>query len=172
MIEVGERLAALGHRHVILVVAFPNLITTRQRIKALRTIAHASGGRMRVEVMERGNDPEDFVIRFNALLADESRPTAVIASNTLIGVWVIRAIRAIGLTWPADLSFVVFDHPDWADMLDPRVAVVESPTAEMATIAWGLLQDRMRKVGGEARRIELKARFVLAPSVGAAPPSV
>ncbi len=171
MVEVGERLAALGHRRVVLVVAFPHLITTRQRIEALRTTAHASGGRMRVDVMERGNDPEDFVTRFKTLLAGDARPTAVIASNTVIGVWAIRAIRAMGLAWPADLSLVVFDRPDWADMLHPSVAVVEPPTADMARIAWGLLQERMRKAGGDVRRIELKARFVPAPSVGAAPDS-
>jgi LacI family transcriptional regulator len=169
--DVGEQLAARGHRHLLLVVAFPNLSTTRQRIDALRDIAQASGGAVRVSVMERGHDPEDFATRFKAFFAGTARPTAVIASNTLIGVWAIRAIQALGLAWPADLSLVVFDHPEWADLMYPRVAVVEPPTAEMARIAWGLLRERMRRTVGATQRIELQARFLLAPSVGAAPAS-
>ena len=67
------------------------------------------------------------------------RPTAIIASNTVIALWMMRAVTALGLAWPRDVSLLAFEAPDWAEILQPPLAAIEHPTARMAALAWELL---------------------------------
>ncbi len=66
-------------------------------------------------------------------------------------------MQSLGLTWPNDVSLVIFEHPEWADVVQPQIAVIEHPTGEMASLAWTLLTERMADATSPPRRIELKA---------------
>ena len=122
--------------------------------------------------MERGDDPDEFAARFERrCFAGPARPTAMIASNTLIGVWAIRAIqrartcvaRATSRSWCSS-------DPDWADLLQPRLAVVEpADRGDGADRVGSAARADAEERCGAMQRIELKSRFVRAPSVGAAP---
>jgi LacI family transcriptional regulator len=169
MHEVAERLIALGHRRLLFIVSYPQLITTRQRIEAFRRAATGSDLPVSATVMRRGEDEQQFGRRLADMLQRPDRPTALIASNTLVGLWMMRALQPLGLRCPRDLSLLVFDHPDWADILQPRLSVVEHPTAEMAVVAWDMLQRRMRDSHAPRRQVLVRTELVLSPSVGAPP---
>ena len=170
MQDVVARFVALGHRRLLFIVSYPHLITTRQRIEAFRHAARASGLRVSAEVMQRGDDAAEFAARLAALLRRPDRPTGLIASNTRVGLWMIRALQALGLAWPRDVSLLAFEHPDWADIVQPPLSVIEHPTAEMATLAWEMLARRMREPGAPPRRIELQATLVQRASMGRCAP--
>lgn len=170
MLETTDRLISAGHRHLLFVVTFPQLVTTQHRIVAFRSVGEGSEGGIRADVMVRGDDPNDFAAQLGQMLAGPDRPTAIIASNTLVALWVIRTLRARELQWPRDVSLVVFEDPEWAALLQPRLTVLEHPTAEMARIAWDLLTERMAGSDAPPRRIELKARIIDGQSIAAPPP--
>ena len=121
---------------------------------------------MSAEVMQRGDDEADFAARLATLLHRPDRPTGLIASNTRVGLWMIRALQALGLAWPRDVSLLAFEHPDWADIVQPPLSVIEHPTAEMATLAWEMLARRMRDPAAPPRRIELQATLIQRASMG------
>ena len=166
MQEVVARLLALGHRRLLFIVSYPRLITTRQRIEAFR---RAASRQAVAEIMQRGDNEAEFAARLAAALRRPDRPTALIASNTRIGLWMIRALQALGLAWPRDVSLLAFEHPDWADIVQPALSVVEHPTAEMAGLAWEMLERRMREPAAPARRVQLQARVIQRPSMGSCP---
>jgi LacI family transcriptional regulator len=169
MQKVVARLVVLGHRRLLFIVSYPHLITTRQRIEAFRRAALASGLTVSAEVMQRGDDETTFAARLAAALHHPGRPTALIASNTLVGLWMIRALQSLGLAWPRDVSLLAFEHPDWADIVAPALSVVEHPTAEMATLAWEMLARRMQDATAPPRRIQLQAKVVERASMGRCP---
>jgi LacI family transcriptional regulator len=59
-----------------------------------------------------------------ALLRQESPPTAVFATNNLMTVGVMLAIRELGLSCPEDVSVVGFDDFDWMEIFDPPLTTV------------------------------------------------
>ncbi len=164
-------LLAQGHRRLLYIVSYPALITTRQRIAAFHRTALAAGPDVAHIVMERGTDEAVFAPRLTAALSGPGRPTALIASNTTVGMWVIRALQPLGLEAPRDLSLLIFDHPDWADIMHPRLAVIEHPTGEMAALAWDLLERRMQDGDAARQQILLQTELVLRPSIGPPPAS-
>ena len=36
----------------------------------------------------------------------------------------IRALQALGLAWPRDVSLLAFEHPDWADIVQPALSAL------------------------------------------------
>ncbi len=160
--QIAERLIALGHRRVLFVASFPGLSTTKQRIAALRT-AFGDGAAM----LRQAGDPARFDAALAALLSGAGAPTAVIASNTTAGVWTVRALRRAGLRWPGDVSLLLLDHPDWADIMDPPLAVLQTPALGMAEAAWALLLDRPSDAPGR-QVVSLQAAMLWRDSV--APP--
>jgi LacI family transcriptional regulator len=166
MQAVVARFVALGHRRLLFIARYPHLVTTRQRIEAFR---RAAGQQVVAEVMQRGDDEAAFAARLAAVLRRADRPTALIASNTLVGLWMIRALQQLDLAWPRDVSLLAFEHPDWADIVQPALSVVEHPTAEMAGLAWEMLERRMQDAAAPARRIELQAKVIQRPSMGRCP---
>ncbi len=166
MRETLEKLVAFGHRRVLFIATFLQLVTTRHRIEALQAAQDA--GELTAEVLARGDDPERFAASLTGILRGPAAPTAVICSNTVIGLWTIRVMQSLGLTWPNDVSLVIFEHPEWADVVQPQIAVVEHPTGEMAALAWTLLTERMADAASPPRRIELKASLLLRSSLGPA----
>jgi LacI family transcriptional regulator len=163
MLEAAHALLGLGHRHILYLVSHPGLVTTRERIAALR---EAAGEGARASIMVQGADEADFAQRFAGALRSDDAPTAIIASNTVIALWMMRAVTALGLAWPRDVSLLAFEAPDWAGILQPALAAIEHPTARMAELAWDLLLGRMEDPARESKRIALTATLHLRSSIG------
>ncbi|CAH0342734.1 substrate-binding domain-containing protein [Rhizobium sp. CECT 9324] len=96
------------------------------------------------------------------------RPTAIIASNDLLALGVIHALRREGLAVPADVSVAGFDGIAIGRLVDPPLTTIEMADASMGTTAASLLLDIAEnaaeprhlsmgyklKPGGTVRRID------------------
>ena len=163
--QATQALLDAGHRRLMFLMRYPNLVTTRERVRGFRD-AVAAGGATGEELVR---DPDDarFAAALGARLAAADRPTALIASNSDLALAILRVLRARGLRWPDDVSLVAFDAPAWADVLDPPLAVVRLPTRALAQRAWEVLQERIGRRNARRQRIVLRATVELAGSVGA-----
>ncbi len=164
MTDVAAHLLDFGHRHIVFAVSHPRLVTTRQRIQTLQRLA---AGRARVTLLRQDPLEAMFHDRLAEALAGPDGATAVIASNTQVGLWTLRGLQAMGVALPGDVSLLVFDHPDWADIVTPRISVVETPAAAMAEAAWGMLLGRMAggAGGGETVQLQASVRFAASTAV-------
>ena len=103
-----------------------------------------------------------------AKMAQDTPPTAVITSNTLVTRYVLGAISRLGLRIPNDLAFAGFDDFDLAEFTSPPLTVVRQPAQEMGRVAANLLFDRIAR--GETphtgNRIVLPVEIVLRRSCG------
>lgn len=58
-------------------------------------------------------------------------PSALIASDSLIAMSVLRELGNRGLKVPQDLSFVMFDNFPWTEIVSPPLSVIAQPVYEM-----------------------------------------
>lgn len=69
----------------------------------------------------------------NKLLALENRPTAVLTTNFELSIGALKAISEHHLSIPSDISFIGFDNPDVAQVINPGISIVMQPIVEVGT---------------------------------------
>lgn len=154
-----RRLAARGHRTILLLVRYPGLPVTAARIAALRAAPGIRG-----EVMAFGADHARFDATMPARLAAPDRPTALLASNSILAAWALRALRRTRLQVPRDVALLSFDDPEWAELTDPPLTVMRQPVAGMAAAALALLRQRAAQPALPPRHETLRMELVVRES--------
>jgi LacI family transcriptional regulator len=104
------------------------------------------------------------------LLCDE-RSTAVIAITNVATLGAIKAIQALQLSMPQDLSLVGFDDFEWMSALRPYVTAMGQPTRDLASAAWGLLSSRMGTASAwetDVKHLTFDGRFTIRETSGRA----
>jgi LacI family transcriptional regulator len=104
-----------------------------------------------------------------AMLEAKDRPTAIIASDSVIGLEVFKTARAIGLSIPTDLSLISFHDADWTAVTSPPVTVVRQPVYQLGETAANLLVERLNGLDVAARRVVLQTDVVQRASIAVAP---
>ncbi len=97
------------------------------------------------------------------LLQCPQRPTAIFASNDLMALGAMQAIREHGLRIPEDVSLVGFDDIPQASLAHPRLTTVRQPLEQMGRIAVNLLVEQIENPENferAPRRVTLATRFV------------
>ncbi len=168
MAEATEALLARGHRRIAYIARRPQLIVTRQRIEAFEAVM-GRVARTTAIVRESGDDEAAYVAAVAKLVTGRGAPTALIASNSLIALWTVRAFRQHGIAFPQDVSLLAFDEPEWADIMEPRLSVVRHPVRDIARAAWRILIERIGGSTVPPQDVVLSAHVELHGSVGAPP---
>lgn len=164
MREVVEHLTALGHERLLFVVRNPSLVTTRLRIDTLHSIVAESAGRLTAHVIATPNEAKDLQEQLKSLLRRNDAPTAIITSNSINTLWMLRYLQSWNIQIPHDISLVAFDEPAWGELISPPLTVVRQPTADIAATAWRLLMERMKTPAAAQRRVMLQNHLVVRAS--------
>lgn len=176
---VTRKLVSLGHREIAFLTAYDSapdgfrtpsdihLGSVRRRIEGFLQVGCEAG----IEGMEGwvrtgASTAETTREIVRDLMTANPRPTAIIASDSIIGLEIFRTCRELGISLPADLSLVTFHNADWTSVTTPPISVVEQPVYELGTTAAGLLVDRLRGNEGQARIHVLPTRFIDRESIG------
>jgi len=88
-------------------------------------------------------------------------PEAVIASNGLLLLGVVRGMRAAGRSIPQDMAVAGFDNETWTELVGPGLTVIAQPVAEMGHAAMELLLERLETPGGAVRKLVLEGTCVV-----------
>lgn len=183
--EAVERLVAAGHRRIGVVtgdgagedaealVDDPGLAstsTTTDRLLGYRQALETAGIPLRPELV-RGGDFHVEAARERAidLLGPRARPTAVLATDSLLALGVLLGMRDLGLRCPEDVSLVGFDDPAWASVVRPRLSVMAQPAYDLGRAAATRLLARLRGEDGRARTVTLPATWCDRESVARPP---
>lgn len=165
-----RHLIDLGHKRLLYIVRYPKLVTTRQRIAGYRQAALDMQSGISAEVLERGEDRPAFARKLAGIMVAKTAPTAIVASNSAVALWLMKTLKDLRISCPQDVSVLVFDEPEWGEIMSPPLATVRHPTRAIARMAWELLVRRMEEQGGPAQRVTLEAELV--PGESVAPPGV
>jgi LacI family fructose operon transcriptional repressor len=88
-------------------------------------------------------------------------PEAVIASNGLLLMGVVRALRAAGKTMPKDLAVAGFDNESWTELVGPGLTVIEQPVAAIGRTAMSMLLERLGAPDAPVRKIVLGGKCIV-----------
>jgi LacI family transcriptional regulator len=171
-------LLAAGHRriHYLTVAPLSGGLHGEAGHVELSTVAHRIAG-FAEALMEAGvADPSahilfgagprgDYLGRVVDLLTQAERPTAILASDSLVALEVFRAAKAVHLSIPQDLSLITFHDADWTSATTPSVTVVAQPAYDLGREVVAMLVERIEGLAELPRRRELLSRLIERESI-------
>lgn len=150
-----QHLLSLGHRDIALVVSDTVLANIADRVAGYRAALAEAGITDRARVIIGGFTVDGCRGAIEQELRRADRPTAIFSAAYIATLGAIKAIRALDLEFPDDVSLLSFDDSDWMTALRPYVSAVAQPVEEMAAEAWRLLKHRLAGANGEVARVRL-----------------
>ncbi|MBS9722088.1 substrate-binding domain-containing protein [Tianweitania sp. BSSL-BM11] len=140
------------HRSILFVSgSFASSDRALQRYAGYRAMMEKAGLQP-LEALEVGFGDYDGLDLGEALRI--ARPTAIIASNDLLALGVIGALRRDGLSVPDDISVAGFDGIAIGRMINPVLTTIEMPDVSIGAAAASLLLD-MADNGAAPRHLEI-----------------
>ncbi|MEV7094985.1 LacI family DNA-binding transcriptional regulator [Amycolatopsis sp. NPDC051045] len=103
------------------------------------------------------------------LLGDPDPATALIASDSLIGLAVVGALQEQGLRIPEDVSILMYDDQPWARLVTPPITVVAQPTYDIGHAAGARLAALVDGATKTTPLVPLPATLVERGSIGPVP---
>lgn len=155
--DVTQHLLSYGHRRILFVSGY---FTASDRAR-LRYAGYCDAMEAaRTTALEAMQIP--FVDGFETLdlsaTLSQLAPSAIIASNDLLALCVIAAVRRQGLSVPGDISVAGFDGIAIGRLTDPVLTTVELPDATMGAAAASLLLD-MAENAAAPRHLQVPHRL-------------
>ena len=167
--EVVQSLYARGHRDIALIVGPADSPLTRDRLTGARDAAAACGiaGQLIVEAgdfsMESGRAAT------LSLLARAGAPSAIFCFSDEMAIGALAAARALGVPCPDAVSVVGFDDIQMARYVDPPLATVCQPMAEIGRKTVALLLDILNGRQTEPVFATLPHQMIVRQSLGRGP---
>lgn len=154
-----DHLRETGHRRVAYVSGPADLLHVHRRIGAFRQAA--AGLLAEPAVVGTDYSDEQGTVATHRLVGADTRPDAIIFDNEVLAVAGVRALRAAGLSVPADLSVVSCEDSAICTALTPSLTAVQrDPTVFGEAVARKLLRlvHDEPEPAGEAQRPTLAIR--------------
>jgi LacI family transcriptional regulator len=117
-------------------------------------------------IVEGNHTPEGGEEAFSKLMALRARPTAVLCSNDMTAIGVMRKAYEEKIAVPGDLSVIGFDNIRLAQYILPPLTTIEMSQAELGRMAFqALLHDVQRETPNpKGTEYVLVTNFVLRES--------
>lgn len=90
----------------------------------------------------------------------KDRPQAIFASNDMMALGFINAVKDEGLNVPSDFSVVGFDNSLLASMTIPRITTIAQPLEELAQTATELILKKIEKHSDSVTQILLNPTLI------------
>ena len=146
--QAVQHLAALRHTRIAFVTGPPNLKSSLARKAAFEQAMTEIGLEVASEFIVVGDHTvEGGMKALLQLTALPQRPTAVMCSNDMTAIGVLRQAYDSGIDMPGDLSVVGFDDIKLAQFTIPPLTTVQMSQAELAKLAFKALINEVEGVG-------------------------
>ena len=138
--QAVQHLAALRHEKIAFITGplrLKSAVARKQAfLRSMQEIGLATDPQL---VVEGDHTVEGGMAAFARLLAGASRPTAVLCSNDLTAIGVMRKSHDAGISIPRDLSVIGFDDIHLAQFVIPPLTSVQMSQPELARLAFNAL---------------------------------
>jgi len=152
--EAVDHLLSLGHRRIGFIGGPAGLKSARVRRTAfLRSLGRHGIDRDVCLVETADHTVDGGLAAMTRMLHSGCGPTAVLASNDLTAIGMLRAVRRAGLQVPKDISIVGFDDIRLAEFTEPPLTTVRLSRSELAERAFHVLVSNLN---GQPSRPESK----------------
>jgi DNA-binding LacI/PurR family transcriptional regulator len=167
-LSVGH-LAELGHTRIGLAVGPRRFTTVLRKIAGFR---EAMRRRLGLEDVEGWIESTLFTVEGGSAAAErlvERGATALICGSDLMALGAVRAVRALGLHVPRDVSIVGYDDSLLVGFTDPPLTTVRQAVQAMGDAAVRALLDEIAGLPAPRAEFVFRPELVVRGSTGAAP---
>jgi LacI family transcriptional regulator len=170
--QAVQHLAALRHERIAFITGPLMLKSALARkdafLKSMDELGMTADPQMIVEgnhTLEGGEEA------FRKLLALRAQPTAVLCSNDMSAIGVMRKSYSEKIVVPRDLSVIGFDNIRFSEYILPPLSTIEMSQAQLGRLAFqALLNDVQRETPNpQGTEYVLETNFVLRESTGLNP---
>jgi LacI family transcriptional regulator len=168
-----NHLAELGHRRIAFLAGPHKLHSAITRENEFRTAMEAAGLPIQKKwVIECDHTAKGGVAGFGRLQALGTLPTAILCSNDMTAIGVLRAAWMQGLRVPQDLSVIGLDDIDFAEFTLPPLTTIRLSRADLARAAFEALRQQAEDpFNPKMQRDFLVSTSLVVRSSTAAPPA-
>lgn len=165
--QAVQHLAALRHERIGFITGPLQLRSALARKTAFASSMREIGLPVRPEFVVEGDHKMDGgKLALRRLWDLRKRPTAILCSNDMTAIGVMREAFEFGIQVPKDLSVIGFDDIRMAEFMIPPLTTVQMSQAELASLAFhALLKEANRDTPvSECTEYILRTRLVLRKS--------
>lgn len=140
--EAVQHLISFGHKKIAFLGDDPQIYTARERYEGYAKALKDAKIALNKSYIFRGFESEEVAIAtIRELLRSADAPTAFFASQNLLTMVVLKALRAEGLE--KQIALVGFDDLPAAELLTPGVTLVKQDIGEIGRRSIQMLFDRI-----------------------------
>ncbi len=157
-----EYLIKLGHTRIGFITGSMELGAAVDRLEGFKSALHVHHIPENPQLIYEGTffQPDGYA-GASALLDLDAPPTAIFASNDVMAMGAMDAIRNRGLHVPEDISILGFDDIPQAALVRPALTTVRQPLEQMGRVATQMLIDKLKNPKSEIGRIELPTELIV-----------
>lgn len=163
--DAVEHLARIGHKRIALVAGPLHVSNARARQHGYVEALEAAGLTCEPKLVFEGDYRIDSGHRAGRALLPH-RPDAILVTNYLMTVGLMKAADEIGMKCPDDFALVSFDDYPWLGCFRPRLTTIELPKYELGDAAVRLLLERLQGKTGRTQNITLLPQLRVRESCG------
>lgn len=140
--ELVDYIVKLGHERLAIISGPPEVVSGRERLDAFMSMAGSLGVPVTEDYVKIG----DFRRKsgreaMRELLELRQPPTVVFASNNLMALGALQAVKEGSYRVPEDISLAGFDDVSWFELMSPPITTIGQPTQELGSAAIRMLID-------------------------------
>ena len=165
--EATRLLTELGHERIAVTSNAtratpegPYISSITERFDGVRAALRAAGLTPDPDMFWIGGWTSTPDASADARFAQPRRPTAILATDSLVALSTLAAARRARLSIPDDLSLMTFDNSPWSEAFHPALSVVSQPVRELGEQAATMLIERAEGSAGPPREIQLQSSLI------------
>jgi DNA-binding LacI/PurR family transcriptional regulator len=168
-----NHLKDLGHRQIAFLAGPHSLHSAVTRENDFRTAMQTAGLAIQKKwLVECDHTLKGGVAGFGQLRSLNPRPTAVLCSNDMTAIGVLRAAYHDGLRVPQDLSVIGLDDIDFAEFTLPPLTTIRLSRKELARAAFEALRQQAEEPANPKKQREFLVSTSLVVRGSTAAPAV
>ena len=141
-----EHFMALGHRKIAFLAGPHTIHSAITRENNFRSAMYEAGLPIEEEwIIECNHTPKGGIAGFERLQSFARRPTAILCSNDMTAIGVLRAAYLNGLKVPQDFSVVGLDDVDFAEFTLPPLTTIRLSRIDLARASFEALRQQVEK---------------------------
>lgn len=164
--QAVQHLAVLGHRRIAFASGpMPHLTNVRRKDAFLQAVKRIGLDTKAAPVFLGDHTFEGGTQAALNFLRLKNRPTAIVCSNDMMAVGVLRILAERGIGVPGEMSVVGFDDIHLAEFANPPLSTVRMSREDLARAAFtGLQQLREEEIPGSRDPIRVETSLIVRQS--------
>jgi LacI family transcriptional regulator len=162
--QAVQHLAAMRHERIGFVTGPLRLRSAVARRDAFEASMREIGLQVRPELIVEGDHRlEGGKLALQNLSKLREQPTALMCSNDMTAIGVMRQAFDLGISVPQELSIIGFDDTRLAEFMIPPLTTIQMSQAELATLAFNALLKEVKREAPTPNGTEfvLKTQLIL-----------